>query len=707
MKKLLPLVLAAVIFLTACSDTVALNNQDNSSDNVQSGKSDTSSRNSNKTVHAAAAPIEQMHNTATKVFADILSKDVENTTIKIFYDENGDCEILSDGGCPKSTLKEFTKAVSLASCYVEVCLDSRFTESVGISLVQADDKSDIPDVMPNSFNFADGTFDGDLSKIRTCPELEEGVSLAEYEFNNMTDCIEQLNVYAQAGANVAKTVFVEMAGSYYDAQYTQYYGNATTILSSDKKGRWSVSDATILTEECAQRIAEKFNHDNTLSAAANCTIQMMFYMEHFVGVSANYSADKKFFATYDVSFWETYKAPYEESYQDKSFLYWYGVDGCLMAKNGRLCPVGTYCISTGEPLGMYLPPSLMGTWQSVTVGNESFAEYAEKVSDGVTDYSNILFKISESSLIVSNIGSPSVYDILKTDKGYDVIYHGAERSSGSIIDNNDTLTLYLRHPFTYNDMTLPIVLARADSSQTNTNTSTGAGIGTSTDKPTKKPEILSAEEHAAQDTETHNLLDLSGERVMGQQISNPNVLSWWRNYAANGGSYTIETYCAGAMRLEYDLYSFDGKNGYHRWDLTSHDEPSEPVSGMESIYFDDYIYNSYYNIDRYDLRKFDCYYNDDDVSFYCPLFGSEEYDPLHFVKAYTITIGGVEYVAEEWQMGDHDNGYIVYSIDGFIVGYEGKFDGKPVTYTITRFDMEGDSGLIRIPENVKEKTPTD
>ncbi len=632
---------------------------------------------------AGDAPLEKLHAAACEVFGSALDEGAENVAVKLLFDENGECRVLSDGGFFEQT-EEFIRGSFLVSSYVEVSLDSRFADGVGLSLTEAESEGNIPAVMPNSFNFADGAFDGDLSDVRTFPALDEGLSLAEYEFNNMTACIEELNGYAAAGAQAAWSVFAEMSG-YYDEWYTERYGTAHTVLCSDENGEWSVDSAAILTEECAQLIAQRFSEDNALSRAENCTVQLMFYMERFVGVSANYSADERFFATYDVEFWQPYKAPYEGSYDDKSFLYWYGTDGCLKAQNGRLCPVGTYCIETGEPLGVYVAPSVMGDWRPTAVGTAGFEKYAEEMSDGWTDYTQIVFRISESQLFVYNIGSIALYDLVKTDSGYDVEYHGMKHGSLTI-DENGTVTLYLRHRFTNNDMDLPMVLERVQTPETNTLSPV-------------KPEILSADEHAALDTQKYGLLDLSGERVMGQEIPDPNVLSQWRDYAANGGAYTMETYCVGAMRLDYDFYTTDGVNGYQRSDLIQHDEPSEPRNGYEYIYFPDAVYHSSFTIDRYDLRKFDRWDNAEGDEVCCPLFWVSD-NPLHFIRAYTITIGGVEYVAEEWQMGNLNNGYIVYSIDGEIMAYEGQFYGDPVTYTVTKLVKQADDSLIARPERL-------
>lgn len=693
MKKSLA-VLLSIILLSSCASRRAYHSEQTkeaTQETVQAAAENTSdeelpfwfSDSSEESYSAKTAPVEKIYSAAVETFQGVLDTGVENLKIKLYFDESGTCKLLSDGGFPEET-EEFIAHNSLNSCYVEICLDSRFNDGVGISLMAAENEYDIPEAMPNSFNFADGAFNGDLSDIHTYPELVEGVSLAEYEFNNMSDCISHLNLYAAAGTQAAWQVFSETSG-YFDDWYTERYGTAHTILCSDAKGRWSVQSAEILTEECAQIIADRFSTDNTLSDAENCTVQLMFYMERFVGVSANYSADEKFFATYDVEFWQPYKAPYEGSYDDKSFLYWYGIDGCLKAQNGRLCPVGTYCIETGEPLGVYVAPSVMGDWRPITVGTAGFEPYAEEISDGWTDYSQIVFRISESQLFIYNIGSIALYDLVRTDDGYDVEYHGMKHGSLTI-DENGTVTLYLRHRFTNNDMNMPMVLERVQPPETNTLSPI-------------KPEILSAEEYIALDTQEYGLLDLSGERVMGQEIPDPNVLSQWRDYAANGGAYTMETYCVGAMRLDYDFYTTDGVNGYQRSDLIQHDEPSEPRNGYEYIYFPDTVYHSSFTIDRYDLRRFDRWDNTEGDEVCCPLFWASD-DPLHFIRAYTITIGGVEYVAEEWQMGNLNNGYIVYSIDGEIKAYEGQFYGDPVTYTVTKLVKQADDSLIARPERL-------
>lgn len=639
----------------------------------------------------AETTLEELYSKAKSVFGGV---DAENAKLRLFFDGSGECEVLDKGVASDKQIADLTGEVALASRYVEICFDSRFSDGMGVSAASAESLSDIPENMPDSYNFTDGFFDGDLSVIDTYPELEKGVSLAEYEYGNMTGCIDQLNEYAKAGAQTAYSV-MRKEDDYFNTAYTEYYGTAHTVLCSDENGSWSINgkyNNEILTNECTEKIIAAFNKSDILSKAADCTVQLMFYMEKFVGASANYSADEKYYATYDVSFWESYKAPYEESYHNKSFLCWSGTDGCLKSQSGRLCPVGTYCVETKAPLGVYVPLSVMGDWKIVRVGNMSFEEYAAEVSDGYTDYSEIVCSISESRLFLYGGDlSVSLYDVVSSENGLEVQYQTLK--AGSIEINGDgTLTLYIRHPFTENNMSLPLVLERYTPEITDQSEYTPA-------KPVKRP---SSEEFAAMDTEKYGLLDLTGERVMGREIENPHVLSEYRKYAAEGGAYTIEVYTAGADRLEYELCTFDGKNGYKRQERTLHDE-NDRATGWEIILYDDSEYSSYYKLERYDLRKFERRDRENAVNPYTDLLTDLHEDkPLNFVKAYMITIGGVEYVCEEWKSDAAVSGFSVYSIDGVIKGYEGSFYGMPVVSTVTRFERKADDSLIRIPDKVKE-----
>lgn len=698
MDKIMPLLLSAITLMTSCSYKNPAERQDGSEISQPSAASGDQLKFwfPDKRADSSPAIAESIRSLAAEEFTGVLENGAENIKIKLLFGED-DCSVISGGGCPQSTVKGFVDKCGLSSCYLEICLDSRFTYGVGVSMIHTENAQNVPEVMPDAFNFADGVFDGDLSEIRTYPELKNGTSLAAYEYSDMTGCISELNGIAKAGAQAALDALNGRTG-FYDESYINSYGTAHAVFSSDKSGKWSVNaryNDPILTNEYTNRVISSFNKSKTLSEAKNCTIQLMFYMENFVGVSADWSADEKYFATYSADVDETWKAPCEESYYRKTFLNWSSESGCLKGENGRLCPVGTYCLATEEPLWIYVDPSIFGDWKPATVGGRDFAEYEKDISDGWTDYSGIKFSISGSRMLIYNYGSTDVYDIVKTADGYDVEYHGAKH--GSISVENGKITLYLwHHSFTQNNKYLPIVLERAENPVYDWDNDEPY-------EPYDPPAIPTADEFAAQDTEKLGLLDLTGKRVVGQQIDDPNVLSAWRKYAADGGAYTMETYQTGASRLEYSLYSTDGKNGYHRWDLVKHDDNSEPDYGWEYIYYDGYVYDCGYQQSRYDLRKFDCHVNTDGDALYCPLFSVSEWYPLHFVKAYTVSIGGVEYVAEEWQMGDLDNGYIVYSINGELKGFEGSFYGKKVTTTIKKLEKQGDSTLIRKPDRLTGK----
>ena len=122
--------------------------------------------------------------------------------------------------------------------------------------------------------------------------------------------------------------------------------------------------------------------------------------------------------------------------------------------------------------------------------------------------------------------------------------------------------------------------------------------------------------------------------------------------------------------------------------------------GWEKIYMNNKIYFCGYDLDRYELRKFDCQDNSIEDSPYSTLLNKSEWNPLIFVKAYNIIIGETEYVAEEWKMENLNNEITVYSIDGVIKGYEGNFYGEPVVFTVIKFEKQADTNLIQIPQNI-------
>ena len=691
MKKGAALILAVLMLLCSCKSRPNIEKEESVLP-TDEAKSPTKYWFSNAPVTStdetlAETTVEELYKKAKTVFMGSLSSGAfENAKVKLYFNADGKSEITEVPSDLGEKAAEFVRNVTLRSKYVEISLDSRFSDGIGVSCAELDG-TEIPKAMPNSYNFADGVFEGELSRIKTCPALRNGVSLAEYEYGSMPECIEKLNAYAEAAAQTADEVLRKEENRFNDL-YINSYGTAHTVLCRDENG-WKINgdyNNEILTDECTEKIISAFNQNKTLSEAVNCTVQLMFYMEDFVGVSANYSADEKYFATYDVPVGETWKAPYEQSYYDKSFLFWNGTDGCLKGENGRLCPVGTYCVETKEPLGVYVSPSVMGDWKITRVGEKPFAEYAAEVSDGYYDYTRLVCKISESKLFLYGGDlSVSLYDMEKNGDSYNILY--SVQKHGTLTANDDgTLTLNIRHGFTKNDMSIPLTLERYIPE-----------ISEDYDYTPPKNEWLSAEEYVARDTEKYGLLDLSGEKVMGQEIPDPNVLSEYRRYVANGGAFTVEIYTVGAERLEYELSSYDGSAGYQRSEITAYDG-DDPI-GCETITINGGCYESYYKLDRYDMRKFEYRTSDYDPAPYVSLLIESEYGSRKFVKAYMITIGGVEYVCEEWNFDNIDNPICVYSVDGVIKGFEGNFYGQPVVSTVTRLEKQADKQLIRVPEN--------
>lgn len=179
MDKIMPLLLSAITLMTSCSYKNPAERQDGSEISQPSAASGDQLKFwfPDKRADSSPAIAESIRSLAAEEFTGVLENGAENIKIKLLFGED-DCSVISGGGCPQSTVKGFVDKCGLSSCYLEICLDSRFTYGVGVSMIHTENAQNVPEVMPDAFNFADGVFDGDLSEIRTYPELKNGTSLA-------------------------------------------------------------------------------------------------------------------------------------------------------------------------------------------------------------------------------------------------------------------------------------------------------------------------------------------------------------------------------------------------------------------------------------------------------------------------------------------------------------------------------------------------
>ena len=110
-----------------------------------------------------------------------------------------------------------------------------------------------------------------------------------------------------------------------------------------------------------------------------------------------------------------------------------------------------------------MPISMMGDWKAVSVGGIPFEEYAKENSSKYTDWSNLIFRISEDALFLyGKTIDTSRYDIIVSDGKYLIKFKtNKDKDWGRIIVNDDgTLTLYMYHYFVNYDTSVPIILER-------------------------------------------------------------------------------------------------------------------------------------------------------------------------------------------------------------------------------------------------------
>lgn len=211
------------------------------------------------------------------------------------------------------------------------------------------------------------------------------------------------------------------------------------------------------------------------------------------------------------------------------------------------------------------------------------------------------------------------------------------------------------------------------------------------------------------DTEKYGLFDLMQPIEKGEDCEPTGVVEEWRDYISSGNPYTLEYRWTGALRNEYRISSTDGTNYYCRHDMELHEAGHDNL-GSEEWCVDGRLFQTTYYLDEIDSKQVIEY----PLSEYAKLssdllFENEKYNEEYGGKcerAYKVTIGGEEYVCEEWSL------YLgrlwkVYIKDGNIVAWEGDFYNEETFNTVIRLEKQGDSELIRIPENSSEYVSND
>lgn len=216
-------------------------------------------------------------------------------------------------------------------------------------------------------------------------------------------------------------------------------------------------------------------------------------------------------------------------------------------------------------------------------------------------------------------------------------------------------------------------------------------------------------EWVREDTEKYGLFDLLQPIERGEDCEPTGVVEEWREYISSGNPYTLEYRWTGALRNEYEIDTTDGVNYYNRHDMELHEADHDNL-GSEEWFVDGRLFQSIYELDKYDSKEVTEYPPSEFAVLSCDLlFENEDYNENYHgecVKAYKVTIGGEEYVCEEWSLY-LGRKWKVYIKDGNIVAWVGDFYNEDTFNTVIRLEKQGDPELIRIPENSKEYVSND
>ena len=215
------------------------------------------------------------------------------------------------------------------------------------------------------------------------------------------------------------------------------------------------------------------------------------------------------------------------------------------------------------------------------------------------------------------------------------------------------------------------------------------------------------------DTVRYHLFDLSDIEV-GREVEPTGVVEEWRDYISSSDKpYTLEFRWAGAGRNEYQLSTTDGKNFYYRHDMEIHEnDPCENL-GSEEWLVDDRVFQAIYKTAEYPVREAYEYplsdYDETPRLVSDLLFENEKYDEDYAgscVRAYEVTVGGEQYICEEWSLY-LDRLWKVYIKDGNIVAWEGDFYNEPTVNTVIRLEKTAETDLIQIPQDASVRTFVD
>ena len=397
--------------------------------------------NSYSTYTASSAASDIYYDVADAINAS----DVQEGVIKLFF-KDGKCEIIDDAGVEGISVGDPSE---LDSVYAEIFINKAISSgAVGVTAVLTDDKNDLPDNLPDIFNYYDGVYPWDNGEngyigdyvVSSSPYLMTGeVTSTELPAGALS--LDDLNASALYISD-AVTDLLGRGGEL--GQFRRTTG--TEIVISYKCGkdrRWSTdgtyvdgtyTSGSAVAEELVTEILEGLNSvSEEFDNMKEITADIYFYNGKFAG-TAVFNNDSY------LSYGYTFGIFRGTDMSSGSFAHWAEKDGAPTAgyidHYGDLVPVGTYSLKTGSSLsvGSSADPGgdYDGTWSVTAVRGMTIDDLAKLYQSAGMELPSLYVTVNGSTLDMSNISDESITAELEYGKEYNglpaasIIYEGEE-----------------------------------------------------------------------------------------------------------------------------------------------------------------------------------------------------------------------------------------------------------------------------------------
>ncbi len=304
----------------------------------------------------------------------------EELKARFYFDENGEIKIIDDGGyyfvdfekireymgkseCPKNLYAEFISGVLL--------------EGGAVNIIYTDNPDDIPEVMPDMYNYMDGLYEwgnGNLNNekddfiIGTSEELAEGISVSERNTGDIETCNDISMVLAEEAMR-----FFELKGdNYFKESFVENGPESFCIVLSCStgwgepgtayvNGEWTDADRLFnepfsYTQRSFQDYLNR-NGNKYYIDGAWCDILFLkkdgrYEVAGVVTIPSPDNYDEISLNYYD----NADVLPTAEDLKNGTFGKWNYYDSAkpykegLFYYNGTSYTLGSYCVSTGMPL---------------------------------------------------------------------------------------------------------------------------------------------------------------------------------------------------------------------------------------------------------------------------------------------------------------------------------------------------------------------